>query len=154
LIGRDVERDFIPMLRNFGLGLTVWGPLASGFLSGKYKPGTAPAADERYASLDYLPFDRAHAFHVLERMHRIARKHNATIAQIALAWLLAKDAVTSILVGATKLEQLRDNLGAKDIYLDSADLAELDRLSPPAAVYPQWVTDPQIAAEEDFLRSL
>src|SRR6202011_5662229 len=102
LLGRDVERDVIPMMRRYGLGLTVWSPLASGFLTGKYTRETLADPDSRYAGFDILPFDKDHGFRVVELVKGIASRRGASVAQVALGWLLAKDAVTSIHIGATK----------------------------------------------------
>ncbi|HWX00801.1 aldo/keto reductase, partial [Collimonas sp.] len=90
---------------------------------------------------DLLPFDKEHGFAVVEHMRAIARRHNASVAQVALAWLLAKDAVSSILIGASKLPQLEDNLGAASIKLSAEEVAELDAATPLAPVYPNWFID-------------
>ena len=138
LLGRDVERDVIPMMRRYGLGLTVWSPLASGFLSGKYTRETLSASDNRYSGFDILPFDKEHGFKLVERLRAISGKHDASVAQVAIAWLLAKNAVTSVLVGATKPHQLDDNLAAVDLGLTEAEIAELDAATPLAPAYPNW----------------
>jgi aryl-alcohol dehydrogenase-like predicted oxidoreductase len=138
LLGRDVERDVIPMMRRYGLGLTVWSPLASGFLSGKYTRETLSDPDNRISGFDLFPFDKDKGFKLVERVRAIAGKHDASVAQVAIAWLLAKDAVTSVLVGATKPQQLDDNLAAVDLKLTDADIAELDAATPLALVYPNW----------------
>lgn len=141
LLGRDVERDVAPMMRRYGLGMTVWSPLSSGFLSGKYTPQTLSSPDNRFSGFDLLPFDKEHGFAVVEHMRGIARRHNASVAQVALAWLLAKDAVSSVLIGASKLPQLEDNLGAAGIKLSAEEVAELDAATPLAPVYPNWFID-------------
>jgi aryl-alcohol dehydrogenase-like predicted oxidoreductase len=138
LLGRDVERDVIPMMRRYGMGLTVWSPLASGFLSGKYTRETLADPDNRMSGFDFFPFDKDQGFKLVERVRAIAGKHDASVAQAAIAWLLAKDAVTSVLVGATKPHQLDDNLAAVDLKLTEADIAELDAATPLAPVYPNW----------------
>jgi aryl-alcohol dehydrogenase-like predicted oxidoreductase len=138
LLGRDVERDVIPMMRRYGMGLTVWSPLASGFLSGKYTRETLANPDNRMSGFDFFPFDKDQGFKLVERVRAIAGKHDASVAQAAIAWLLAKDAVTSVLVGATKPHQLDDNLAAVDLKLTEADIAELDAATPLAPVYPNW----------------
>ena len=97
LLGRDVERDVIPMMRRYGLGLTVWSPLASGFLSGKYTRQTLSDPDNRISGFDFLPFDKEHGFKLVERMRTIADAHGASVAQVAIAWLLSRQAVTSVL---------------------------------------------------------
>jgi aryl-alcohol dehydrogenase-like predicted oxidoreductase len=88
-----------------------------------------------------LPFDHAAGFALVEEMRSIAQTQGASVAQIALAWLLAKPAVTSIILGASKASQLADNLGALDVKLDPATMARLDAAMPPATLYPQWHRD-------------
>lgn len=141
LLGRDIERDVIPMLRRYGLGLTVWSPLASGFLSGKYTRESLADPNNRYSGFDILPFDKEKGFALVEQMRRIAAARGASVAQVALAWLLGKKSVTSILLGASKLGQLEDNLGAADLVLSEGEMAELDAATTPAPVYPNWFID-------------
>ncbi|WP_429816071.1 aldo/keto reductase [Ensifer sp. B1-9] len=141
LLGRDVERDVIPMMQRYGLGLTVWSPLASGFLSGKYTRENLGDPDNRYSGFDILPFDKEQGFKLVERMRMIADHHGASVAQVAIAWLLAKKAVTSVLLGASKPHQLKDNLGAADLALTPAEIAALDAETVPAPVYPNWFID-------------
>jgi aryl-alcohol dehydrogenase-like predicted oxidoreductase len=141
LLGRDIERDVIPMLRRHGLGLTVWSPLAAGFLSGKYTRANLADPANRYGGFDILPFDKEHGFALVERLRAIAGGHGASVAQVALAWLLAKEAVSSVLLGASKADQLADNLGAAKLRLSEAEVAELDGLTAPAPVYPNWFID-------------
>lgn len=138
LLGRDLERDSIPMMRHYGLGLVVWSPLAAGFLTGKYTPANLQDADMRMSGFNILPFDKPAAFALVERMRGIAQRHSASVAQVALAWLLAQDAVSSLLLGAAKLSQLDDNLGVVNVKLAPEDLAELDAATPLAPVYPHW----------------
>lgn len=138
LLGRDVERDVIPMMARYGLGLTVWSPLASGFLSGKYTRENLADPNNRYSGFDILPFDKEQGFRLVERMRAIGASHEASVAQIAIAWLLSKRAVTTVLLGASKLSQLEDNIGAADVKLTQAEIAELDAATVPAPVYPNW----------------
>jgi aryl-alcohol dehydrogenase-like predicted oxidoreductase len=138
LLGRDVERDIVPMMARYGLGLTVWSPLAGGFLSGKYTRQSLSDPNNRFSGFDFLPFDKEQGFGVVERMRAIATAHEASVAQVAIAWLLAKKAVTAVLMGATKLSQLDDNLGAADVKLSDGEIAELDAATPLAPVYPNW----------------
>jgi aryl-alcohol dehydrogenase-like predicted oxidoreductase len=138
LLGRDIEREVLPMMRHYGLGLTVWSPLAFGFLSGKYRPETLDDPQGRYSGFDILPFDRDAAFVLVERMRAIATRHDASVAQVALAWLLAKDAVSSVILGATKPEQLDDNMTSARLALTAGDLAELDVATPLPPSYPHW----------------
>jgi aryl-alcohol dehydrogenase-like predicted oxidoreductase len=141
LLGRDVERDVIPMMRRYGLGMTVWSPLSSGFLTGKYTRETLSNPDNRFSGFDLLPFDKEHGFKLVERLRTMAASRGASIAQIAIAWLLARKAVTSVIIGATKPHQLADNLGAADVELTAAEIAELDAATPLPVVYPNWFND-------------
>ncbi|WDZ75533.1 aldo/keto reductase [Ensifer adhaerens] len=141
LLGRDVERDVIPMMQRYGLGLTVWSPLASGFLSGKYTRDNLGDPDNRYSGFDILPFDKEQGFKLVERMRGIADHHEASVAQVAIAWLLSKKTVTSVLLGASKPHQLMDNLGAAELVLTQAEIATLDAETVPMPVYPNWFID-------------
>jgi aryl-alcohol dehydrogenase-like predicted oxidoreductase len=141
LLGRDVERDVIPMMRRYGLGMTVWSPLATGFLSGKYTRETLSNPENRFSGFDMLPFDKEHGFRLVERMRPMAASRGASVAQVAIAWLLARNAVTSVIVGATKTHQLADNLGAADVELTAGEIAELDAATPLPVVYPNWFID-------------
>ncbi len=138
LLGRDVERDVIPMMRRYGIGMTVWSPLASGFLSGKYTRESLKDPENRFSGFDLLPFDKEQGFRLVEQMRPIARRRNASVAQVALAWLLSKDAVTSILLGASKTSQLDDNLKAIEVKLDAAEVKALDDATVLPPVYPTW----------------
>lgn len=141
LLGRDVERDIIPMMRRYGLGLTVWSPLASGLLSGKYTRQTLTDPNNRLSGFDILPIDKEEAFKLVERMRGMASAHDASVAQIAIAWLLARQAVTSVIVGSTKLSQLEDNLRADAVALTAAEIAELDAATALGPVYPNLFTE-------------
>jgi aryl-alcohol dehydrogenase-like predicted oxidoreductase len=141
LLGRDVERDVVPMMRRYRLGLTVWSPLSGGFLSGKYTRETLSDPDSRVSGFDFFPFDKEQAFKLVERLRAIAAEHGASVAQIALAWLLGEPAVSSIILGATKRSQLDDNLGAVDLRLSAAELAVLDQATQPVPVYPNWFNE-------------
>jgi aryl-alcohol dehydrogenase-like predicted oxidoreductase len=138
LLGRDVERDVLPMMRHYGLGMSVWSPLASGFLSGKYTRANLSAADNRYAGFDILPFDKEQGFALVDRMRDIAQARGASVAQVAIAWLLARTGVSSVLLGATKLAQLEDNLKAADLELSGAEIEQLDTATVLSPVYPNW----------------
>jgi aryl-alcohol dehydrogenase-like predicted oxidoreductase len=141
LIGRDVERDVVPMMRRYGLGMTVWSPLAFGFLSGAYSREDLSKPDNRFSNFDLLQFDKERAFAVVEVMRAIAAARGVTVPQVAIAWLLARPGVTSVLLGATKLHQLEDNLGAAEVVLTEADMAELEAATRIAPIYPtsQWI---------------
>ena len=127
LLGREVEHQILPMAAHYGLGFTAWSPLAGGFLSGKYTAENLNDPDNRLSGFDMIPFDKERGFALVERMRAIAAAHDASVAQVALAWLLSRAQVSSVLVGASKLSQLDDNLAAADLLLDAAELAALDK---------------------------
>jgi aryl-alcohol dehydrogenase-like predicted oxidoreductase len=138
LVGRDLERDTIPLLKDQGLGLLVWSPLAGGFLSGKF---TREGGDEsaRRAKFDFPPVNKDRGFEILDALAPIAKAHGVTIAQAALAWILANDVVTSVIIGAKKIAQLDDNLKAVDVTLTADDLKALDEASKLPVQYPEWM---------------
>jgi aryl-alcohol dehydrogenase-like predicted oxidoreductase len=138
LVGRDLERDTIPLLKDQGLGLLVWSPLAGGFLSGKFtREGGEESA--RRAKFDFPPVNKERGFEILDALAAIAKAHGVTIAQAALAWILANDAVTSVIIGAKKIAQLDDNLKAVDVTLTADDLKALDEASKLPVQYPEWM---------------
>ena len=138
LAGRDLERETIPLLKDQGLGLLVWSPLAGGFLSGKF---TRSGGDEaaRRAKFDFPPVNKEKGFAILDVLIPIAAAHGATVPQIALAWILANEAVTSVIIGARKVAQLDDNLQAVDVALTPEDLKALDEVSKLTPEYPAWM---------------
>jgi aryl-alcohol dehydrogenase-like predicted oxidoreductase len=138
LVGREVEYDVVPFMQHAGIGMTVWSPLASGFLSGKYTRENLKDQDNRLSGFDLLPFDKEFGFKVVEVMRGIAAAHDASIAQVALSWLLSKRVVVSIIVGASKMHQLEDNLKAIEVELTPAELRQLDELTQPHNIYPHW----------------
>jgi len=138
LAGRDLERDTIPLIRDQGLGLLVWSPLAGGFLSGKF---TRTGGDEaaRRARFDFPPVDKEKGYAILDVLTAIAQAHGATVPQIALAWILANPAVTSVIVGARRTAQLDDNLKSVDVTLTTDDMKALDEVSKLPLAYPEWM---------------
>jgi aryl-alcohol dehydrogenase-like predicted oxidoreductase len=138
LAGRELEREIIPLLKDQGLGLLVWSPLAGGFLSGKF---TRTGGDEaaRRAKFDFPPVDKERAFDILDVLGAVARRRSASVAQVALAWVLAQEPVTSVIIGVRNMKQLEDNLKACDVSLDAEDLKALDEVSRLAPEYPAWM---------------
>jgi aryl-alcohol dehydrogenase-like predicted oxidoreductase len=139
LAGRDLEREIVPMLRSEDVGLMVWSPLAGGFLSGKYDRADEKASDGRRAGFDFPPVDRDRGYAVIDAMRPIAEAKGVSVAQIALAWLLHQRAVTSVIIGAKRTEQLTDNLAAVEVTLSADDLAALDAVSKLPPEYPGWM---------------
>jgi aryl-alcohol dehydrogenase-like predicted oxidoreductase len=139
LAGRDLEREIVPMLLDQKIGLLVWSPLAGGFLSGKFTRGGISDEDSRRSKFGFPPVNLEKAYDIIEAMQEIAKEKQATVAQIALAWLLHQPSVTSVIIGAKKESQLKDNLAAVDVKLEAADLEELDKVSALAPEYPGWM---------------
>lgn len=143
IAGRELEREIVPMLRSEDVGLMVWSPLAGGFLSGKYTRDDEASANGRRVAFDFPPVDRERGYGVIEAMRPIAAAHGVSVAQIALAWLLHQPAVTSVIIGAKRPEQLSDNLAAIKVRLSGAELETLDAVSRIPAEYPGWMLERQ-----------
>ena len=156
LAGRELEREIVPMLRAEGLGLMVWSPLAGGFLSGKYSGGPSDGANEkgRRDTRAFPPVDELRGSKIIEAMRPIAAAHGCSVAQVALAWLLHQPAVTSVIMGAKRHDQLADNLGAADLLLSSGDLMALNEASTLPAEYPGWMFDVQGQYRRDQISQL
>jgi aryl-alcohol dehydrogenase-like predicted oxidoreductase len=150
LAGRDLEREIVPMLRSENLGLMVWSPLAGGLLSGKYSRDKQ--GEGRRAGFDFPPVDRDRGFACVEAMRPIAERHKVSVAQIALAWLLKQDTVTSVIIGAKRLEQLEDNLASTAVELSADEMEMLGRVSMLPPEYPGWMLGRQGGARETLLR--
>jgi aryl-alcohol dehydrogenase-like predicted oxidoreductase len=143
IASRDLEREVIPLIQDQKLGLMVWSPLAGGLLTGKYGPGGTGPADSRRSSFDFPPVDKPRAFACIDAMRPMAERRGVSIAQIALAWLLTRSAVSTIIIGARTLEQLRDNIAAPEVQLDADELDILDQVSRLPTEYPDWMIEYQ-----------
>jgi aryl-alcohol dehydrogenase-like predicted oxidoreductase len=142
LLGRDIEHEVAPLVLDAGIGLQIWGPLAGGFLSGRYSKQDPTGGGGRLAGYQMIPFDRKLGDRIIDALRAIASTHGATPSQVALAWLLSRPAVTSVLVGASRGEQLADSLKAVELILTPSELAALEALSAPGPVYPGgWYTE-------------
>lgn len=136
MVGRELEREIIPATIDLGLGTLIYSPLAGGFLSGKYtRDGEASG---RRANFEFPPVEQEQGFNIVDQLKGIAAAKNASVAQIALAWLLHKQGVTSVIVGARREEQLIDNLGAVNIELSDEEMKQLDEVSAAKPEYPQY----------------
>ncbi|HYX06475.1 MAG TPA: aldo/keto reductase [Bacteroidales bacterium] len=143
IAGRDVEREIVPMAQSEGLGLMPWSPLAGGFLSGKYTRNNEKAGDSRRDSFDFPPIDKEKAYDIIDVLIEIGKAHNASAARVALAWLLNKPAVTSVIIGAKKQEQLADNIAAAELSLSKDEMDRLDTVSELPSEYPGWMVERQ-----------
>ena len=139
LAGRELEREIVPMLEDQKMGLLVWSPLAGGLLTDKFKRGAAVDQDARRAKFTFPPVNQEKAYDIVDVMGKVAARRSGTVAQVALAWLLHQPAVTSVIIGAKKESQLKDNLGAVDLKLHADDLKELGEVSRLSPEYPGWM---------------
>ncbi|KRE49593.1 aldo/keto reductase [Paenibacillus sp. Soil522] len=140
LVGRDIEHETVPFAVRNRVGLTVWSPLAGGFLSGKYTKENLNDDQNRLSGFDFLPHDKEWGFNILDTVREIAGEYGSTPAQVSLAWLLAQPHVSSVLVGSSKLAQLEDNLRAVELQLSAEDVARLEEITRPVSLYPNWFT--------------
>jgi aryl-alcohol dehydrogenase-like predicted oxidoreductase len=139
--GRDLERELAPMLRSEGVGLLVWSPLAGGLLSGKYRGGTSTEEGSRRTAFNFPPVDMKRADACIDVMRAVGERHGVSVARVALAWLLRQDVVTSVIIGAKRVEQLADNIAATSLTLSADDLTKIDEASRLPAEYPGWMLD-------------
>jgi aryl-alcohol dehydrogenase-like predicted oxidoreductase len=151
LAGRDLEREIVPMLQSEGLGLMVWSPLAGGLLSGKYTRGNdgKSEGEGRRAAFDFPPVEKDRAYDVIDALGRMAQAKGRTVAQLALAWLLYQPAVSTVIVGAKRADQLADNIGACEVEFSQGELDELDKLSRLPREYPGWMLGRQGSYRND-----
>jgi len=143
IAGRDLERELAPMIMEKKLGLMVWSPLAGGLLSGKFGPGAPTAEGARRTTCDFPPVNTERAWACVAAMREIGKAHGVSVARVALAWMLAKPHVMSVIIGAKTVAQLDDNLAASGLVLDAAEMARLDQVSALPAEYPGWMLERQ-----------
>ena len=144
IAGRDLERELVPLLNEEKIGLMVWSPLAGGLLSGKFGPGATAEEGARRATFDFPPVNTERAWACVAAMREIGKANQGvSVARVALAWLLAKPHVMSVIIGAKTTEQLDDNLAAADLVLSAAEMASLDQVSALPAEYPGWMLERQ-----------
>jgi aryl-alcohol dehydrogenase-like predicted oxidoreductase len=139
LATRDIEHEIAPVARLHDIGLMVWSPLSGGYLSGKYTGLNGSALAGRRAKLDFPPVDPALADPIVQELRLVARELGATSAQVALAWLLGRDEVATVIVGASSESQLSENLEANDLILSPVQRNGLDQISDAKAPYPHWM---------------
>jgi aryl-alcohol dehydrogenase-like predicted oxidoreductase len=138
IAGRDLEREIVPLLEAEKVGLLVWSPLAGGLLSGKFSRTNQKPADSRRTDSDFPLVDKERTWKILDVMAPIAKAHGCSAARLALAWLLSKPAVTSVIIGAKRPDQLKDNLAAMELTLTQDELKQLGEASALALEYPGW----------------
>jgi aryl-alcohol dehydrogenase-like predicted oxidoreductase len=139
IAGRDLEREIVPLLEAEKTGLLVWSPLAGGLLSGKFSRENQKPEGSRRSEFDFPLVDKERVWKILDVIAPIAQAHACSPARIALAWLLAKPVVTSVIIGAKRLDQLHDNLAAVDLHLNTDETKQLDDVSALPPEYPGWM---------------
>jgi len=147
IAGRDLEREIVPMLADQQMGLMVWSPLAGGLLSGKFTRQN-PQGEEgaRRVNFDFPPVNRERAWTAVEAMQEVAGARGVSVARVALAYVLAKPFVTTVIIGAKRLDQLDDNIAAAELQLTPDEVAKLDAASALSPEYPSWMFDRQGAS--------
>ena len=140
LQARDAEYELVPITLDQGLGILVWSPLAGGLLSGKYRRGQAAPEGSRHLTDWNEPpvHNEAQLYDIIDALVEIADGHKASPAQVALAYLLGRPGITTLIIGARTDEQLKDNLGAANLKLTAEEQAHLDKVSAPRLLYPYW----------------
>ena len=139
IAGRDLERELVPLLESEKVGLLVWSPLAGGLLSGKFSRENQKPEASRRSEFDFPIVDKERAWKILDVIKPIAKAHNCSPARISLAWLLARPAVTSVIIGAKRIDQLQGNLAAVPLKLAADEMKELDVVSALPPEYPGWM---------------
>ena len=139
LAGRDLEREMIPLLDHAKGGLLVWSPLAGGLLSGRFDRNNQSPEGSRRSGFDFPVVNKERAWAVIDVLRPIAEAHGCSPARVALAWILSRQAVTSVIIGAKRLDQLEDNLAAAELVLGAEELAGLDAVSALPPEYPGWM---------------
>jgi aryl-alcohol dehydrogenase-like predicted oxidoreductase len=139
IAGRGLEREVVPMLVAQKMGLLVWSALAGGILSGKFGPNEAGPEGARRTTFDFPPVDKEKVWPIVDALREIGRTRDASPARVAIAWVLARPFVTSVIVGVKTLEQLDDNLAAASLMLSEDEIRHLDALSELPAEFPGFM---------------
>ncbi len=137
ILNREVEQEFVPMSLYHGIGMMVWSPLSSGFLTGKYTRENPAPEGGRLNTFDLGLFDRETAYDVIDKIKAIADEKNVTPTTISIAWLLSKPVVSTVIIGVSKHSQLQANFQACDVELSSEEIEAIDKLTAPPVRYPK-----------------
>src|SRR6201981_2205388 len=155
LVGRGLEYEFQSFAEYYNIGILVWSALAGGFLSGKYGRNNPAPAGTRFAEAgQFVPFDKENGYKIVDVLKEVAKRHDASPSRVALAWVLGRPAVSSMIVAARKPEQLEDNIRAVDLRLSAEDVRLLDEVSDPGVPYPKWMVLQLDTAEDPRPRVL
>jgi aryl-alcohol dehydrogenase-like predicted oxidoreductase len=143
LMARELEFEIVPLCLDQGLGVLPWSPLGGGFLTGKYRRDKPRPTGARRTNAEgnFLQFDEEKGFNIIDELDRIAKQHNATIAQAALNYLLRQSVVSSIVIGARTPDQLLDNIKTTEWEMTPEEIVRLEEISKPPRIYPYWMQD-------------
>ncbi len=140
LVGRGLEHEFQSFAEYHNIGILVWSPLAGGFLSGKYNRSTPAPAGSRFAEAgQFVPFEREMGYRVVDALGQVADRHGVSMSRVALAWVLGRAAVSSVILSARRPEHLEDNIEAVSLALSDDEVSLLDSASDPGVPYPKWM---------------
>jgi len=140
LEAREAEYELVPISLDQGLGILVWSPLAGGLLSGKFRGGTGPEGTRHFNRAHREPpiYDEGRLSAIVDTLLSVAGARGVPAASIALAWLLGRPGISSVIVGARTEQQFKENLAAAELKLGEEELARLDKVSRPKLLYPYW----------------
>lgn len=144
IASRDIEHEIVPMALSEGIGIMPWSPLAGGFLSGKYTRNNEVAGDSRRDAFDFPPINKEKAYDIIDVMAEIGLRHQVSVATVALNWVMRQPGVTSTIIGAKRMEQLKENIFATDLRLSDEDMQQLNQISAQATQYPGWMVARQL----------
>jgi aryl-alcohol dehydrogenase-like predicted oxidoreductase len=154
LVGRDLEYEFQSFAEYYGVGILVWSPLAGGFLSGKYDRNQPSPPETRFAEAgQFIPFDKDRGYRIVDALKAVAGRLDATPARVALAWVLSRPAVSSVIIAARTLDHLEEDIKAVDLELSPEDMERLDHVSDPEVPYPKWIVLQHNMAEDPRMRT-
>jgi aryl-alcohol dehydrogenase-like predicted oxidoreductase len=139
IAGRELEREIVPLLEDQKTGLLVWSPLAGGLLSGKFTRENQKPEDSRRSTFDFPIVDKERTWKILDVLVPIAKAHKVSPATVALSWVMDKPFVTSVIIGAKRIDQLQDNLAAANLKLTADETKRLDEVSALPPEYPGWM---------------
>ena len=148
LTSRDIEREVLPLAIDQNLAVMPWSPLAGGFLSGKYTRNNEKAGDSRRDVFDFPPVNKEKAYDIIEVISDIGKQYNVSAAQVALAWVRLQKGITSTIIGAKNVDQLKDNVSSTDVILSDEDLKKIYEVSALTREYPGWMMERQSADRE------
>jgi len=148
LTSRDIEREVLPLAIDQNLAVMPWSPLAGGFLSGKYSRNNEKAGDSRRDVFDFPPVNREKAYDIIDVITDVGKQYNVSAAQIALAWVRLQKGITSTIIGAKNIGQLKDNVNSTDVILSEDDLKRIAEVSALPREYPGWMVERQSADRE------